>query len=297
MDEPEMNQEETELDEGVHRISVTVSEPDHPAVSKRKETQQKFVRVTHHDKSEAQKKGEQHFKKKGYKVHSSEHVGMVESTDAYGKKEGVRRNTNEDLQEAGNPTGVKIYHKDRSGKESHTIHFTARSASEHEKEMKKMGHKITGRSLMYGKKEGARRNTNEDIERATDVKRVKRKNPSTGNVEWMNVKKPIEIGKGKMESKMTTSDLIETAANRTQDKTAGEKNVIPQGSSNIHNCAKKVMHETWGKGDCIPMMHAEPDANGHVAWYDVMFEHGLERNVSVEDLDILLSSMHGHKKK
>ncbi len=63
----------------VHRIAVTVSEPDHPMVSKRKETQQKFVRVTHHNnsKEEAQKRGEAHFRKKGYKVHGSEHAGMM----------------------------------------------------------------------------------------------------------------------------------------------------------------------------------------------------------------------------
>jgi len=63
----------------VHRISVTVSEPDHPMVSKRDETKEKFVRVTHHNDSEeeAKKRGEAHFRKKGYKVHGSEHVGMM----------------------------------------------------------------------------------------------------------------------------------------------------------------------------------------------------------------------------
>lgn len=62
---------------GVHRIAVTVSEPDHPAVSKRDETHQKFVRVTAHDKDKAIEQGKKHFKKKGFKVHSGEHVGMV----------------------------------------------------------------------------------------------------------------------------------------------------------------------------------------------------------------------------
>lgn len=62
---------------GVHRIGVTVSEPDHPAVSKRKETQQKFVRVTAHDKDKAIEQGKKHFAKKGFKVHDAHHAGMI----------------------------------------------------------------------------------------------------------------------------------------------------------------------------------------------------------------------------
>lgn len=62
---------------GVHRIAVTTSEPDHPMVSKRKETVQKFVRVTAHDKDKAIEQGMKHFKKKGFKVHGAEHVGMI----------------------------------------------------------------------------------------------------------------------------------------------------------------------------------------------------------------------------
>ena len=25
-----------------------------------------------------------------------------------------------------------------------------------------------------------------------------------------------------------------------------------------HMCAKQVVHEKWGRGDCIPTMHADP---------------------------------------
>lgn len=62
---------------GVHRVGVTVSEPDHPAVTKRNELIQKFVRVTSHDKDHAIEQGKKHFAKKGYKVHDASHVGMV----------------------------------------------------------------------------------------------------------------------------------------------------------------------------------------------------------------------------
>lgn len=68
----------------IHRIAVTVSDPDHQAVTQRGETHQKFVRVTHHNdnKDEAIERGKKHFAKKGWKVHDAHHVGMVhESVD------------------------------------------------------------------------------------------------------------------------------------------------------------------------------------------------------------------------
>lgn len=69
--------EEFELSEEKHRVSVTVSEPDHLMVSKRKETQQKFVRLTADSNESAVEKAKAHYKKKGFKVHDAEHVGMV----------------------------------------------------------------------------------------------------------------------------------------------------------------------------------------------------------------------------
>ena len=59
-----------------------------------------------------------------------------------------------------------------------------------------------------------------------------------------------------------------------------------------HDCATKVEHAEWGPGTCIKTMHAEPDENGHVAWYDVMFEHGIEEEVDVNDLTVLISEKH-----
>lgn len=62
-----------------HRIAVTVSEPDHTMVSKRKEQVLKHVVIPHGpDKKSAQKLGEKFYKKRGYKVHGSEHVGIKE---------------------------------------------------------------------------------------------------------------------------------------------------------------------------------------------------------------------------
>jgi len=44
-----------------------------------------------------------------------------------------------------------------------------------------------------------------------------------------------------------------------------------------HLCATKVFHKEWAEGTPIFSQHAEPDENGDIAWYDVMFEHGIER--------------------
>jgi hypothetical protein len=60
-----------------HRVSVTLSEPDHQSVSQRKEQIQKRARVTADSKEDAVKKVRQHYKKLGYKVHSAEHHSVV----------------------------------------------------------------------------------------------------------------------------------------------------------------------------------------------------------------------------
>lgn len=59
-----------------------------------------------------------------------------------------------------------------------------------------------------------------------------------------------------------------------------------------HLCATKVFHKEWAEGTPIFSQHAEPDADGNIAWYDVMFEHGIEKMVSTDDLEILMSESH-----
>ena len=64
-----------------------------------------------------------------------------------------------------------------------------------------------------------------------------------------------------------------------------------------HLCAKNVVHESWGEGSCIPTMHADPDEEGNVAWYDVMFDHGIEEQVSIEELKVTKVESHIHSSK
>jgi hypothetical protein len=72
----------------------------------------------------------------------------------------------------------------------------------------------------------------------------------------------------------------------------------PNAANSQHLCAKNVVHEEWGDGECIPTMHDEPDEEGNIGWYDVMFEHGLEKGVAINELKVTHSEMHhNHKKK
>ena len=70
------------------------------------------------------------------------------------------------------------------------------------------------------------------------------------------------------------------------------------GNSYDHQCAVHVKHSTMGEGRTLFSQHAEPDAEGNIGWYDVMFEHGIEKQVATSDLEILVSEGHMmHKKK
>jgi hypothetical protein len=86
---------------------------------------------------------------------------------------------------------------------------------------------------------------------------------------------------------------IETAA----DKLAKEETKVDSGLENPHNCATHVYSEQWGDGRTVTTMHADPDEYGQIDWYDVIFEHGIEQRVPIEELKVLKSSMHGHKKR
>lgn len=74
--------EEAELQESsdAHKVMVTVSDPNHPAVSQRKEQIMKHVIVRAGDKGDAQAKAEAFYKKRGYKVHGSEYHSKQPAT-------------------------------------------------------------------------------------------------------------------------------------------------------------------------------------------------------------------------
>ena len=105
LDKYSQMREEVELHEGAdqHKVIVTVSDPNHPAVSQRKEKIMKRVIVKAKDKDEAHAKASAFYKKKGYKVHETEYHSpqpassmkteelMAEESDAYAKSEENKR--------------------------------------------------------------------------------------------------------------------------------------------------------------------------------------------------------------
>ena len=86
--------------------------------------------------------------------------------------------------------------------------------------------------------------------------------------------------------------------NRRQAISKAMKEEVEDNPANSqHLCAKNVVHEQWGEGVCIPTMHADPDAEGNVAWYDIMFEHGIQTRVSIEELKVTKAESHMHSSK
>ena len=76
------NHSDLELNESkdvVHRIGLTVTDPNHPMVSKRGETIQKTVRVTGGNQEQAINRAIAHHRKKGYKVHDHHYIGTANS--------------------------------------------------------------------------------------------------------------------------------------------------------------------------------------------------------------------------
>jgi hypothetical protein len=90
-------------------------------------------------------------------------------------------------------------------------------------------------------------------------------------------------------------DLIESIRQMYQPRT--EATMMKNSGEVVHNCAKHVEHAQYGKGKTIAEEHADPDRYGNIAWYDVMFEHGIERGMPVSELSILQSESHGHATK
>jgi len=80
-------------------------------------------------------------------------------------------------------------------------------------------------------------------------------------------------------------------------KSAMKENKDTPGNGYEHQCAIHVKSESFGEGRTITTQHADPDADGNIAWYDVMFEHGIEKGIPTTELEILVSESHMHSMK
>lgn len=97
--------------------------------------------------------------------------------------------------------------------------------------------------------------------------------------------------------KNAIKSVAETYKQMYAPKQLDEATMMKDNGEVVHDCAKHVAHKKHGKGVTMSEQHAAPDDNGLIEWYDVMFDHGLERQVPTAELDILVSENHGHAVK
>ena len=119
------------------------------------------------------------------------------------------------------------------------------------------------------------------------------RNPKDGKTHHMNVFTAQDARQAEMDLKRQGMNIIK--------KEMGEEKSpdgVDAGAVDKHNCATHVYHESWGDGQTMTTMHAEPDVKGFVEWYDVMFDHGIEKGVPVAEMKVTKEMSHGnHKKK
>jgi len=93
--------------------------------------------------------------------------------------------------------------------------------------------------------------------------------------------------------KKLEQEKIKKASNIGKDQELDEA-----GPGFKHDCAAKVVHEIYGKGNCIPEKHTLVKENNKyvVTHYDVLFENGKTiKDIPVSELDIKTSNEHWHK--
>lgn len=93
---------------------------------------------------------------------------------------------------------------------------------------------------------------------------------------------------------MLKSAQARGALKKEEVEQVNEKNKDTPGQ---HMCAVHVKNEQLGEGKTIPGQHAEPDSEGYIAWYDVMFKECIVREVPTSELEILVSEAHKNHRK
>ena len=140
-----------------------------------------------------------------------------------------------------------------------------------------------------------------DIESGKTLNKLVKKNPGVLKTYSDAVKRDKKIygeeveAIDEMSSKMKMKMGLYNKKKNNEESV--EENKDTPGNSYDHQCAIHVKSESYGEGRTITTQHADPDADGNIAWYDVMFEHGIEKQVATSTLEILVSEMHGHSKK
>lgn len=102
----------------IHRVGLTVTDPNHPMVSKRGETIQKTVRINAPDEKSAIERAVKHYKKQGYKIHDHHYIGRVEEGQVvepnFGRKSPYYKNPDIEIP-AYDPVLKRAWHQAVSG--------------------------------------------------------------------------------------------------------------------------------------------------------------------------------------
>ena len=134
---------------------------------------------------------------------------------------------------------------------------------------------------------------NEAVELDEESIKITYKDVKTGKTHSMHVFTAQDAAQAEKDLKRQGHQIL--------GKTMGEDKSpdgVDKGAVDKHNCATHVYHEQWGEGQTIRTMHADPDEHGFVEWYDVMFDHGIEKGVPVAEMKVTKEMSHGnHKKK
>lgn len=133
----------------------------------------------------------------------------------------------------------------------------------------------------------------ESVELEEASVKITYKNPKDGKTHSMNVFTAQDAARAEKDLRKQGMQIIKKEMD--EEKTPDG---VDAGAVDKHNCATHVYHEQWGEGQTITTMHAEPTEEGFVEWYDVLFDHGIEKGVPVAEMKVTREMSHGnHKKK
>jgi hypothetical protein len=172
-----------------------------------------------------------------------------------------------------------------------------------DKEVKSGEYKDIAGKIMDRRMKGADRAANKlDARVRSEEVELDEATPTTQEVkQGIGIARDKRYAKGNVTGAVKAMDKINPglaqhpAVKKELQKQNEEKDT--PGHSYEHQCAVHVKHAKLGEGKTLFSQHAEPAEDGSIEWYDVMFEHGIER-VETTDIEIIVSESHmNHKKK
>ena len=137
----------------------------------------------------------------------------------------------------------------------------------------------------------------EDVKRALRYGDAAMRNPTLRDKLYRTFERLLDVVKSDPTARQSVRrDLKQLQKHQGDEAMSEDLNTANVQKAVKHDCAKHVVHEEWGSGQCIPGEHTLLD-DGTVTHYDVMFDHGIEQDVPVENLTIAVSESHMHASK